>query len=231
MINDLCLISLNDISREGLRRILANEGFNLLLSTSSVEGALQAEFDSEVLFLLDLPTSELQIEAARKIMDAYKSAKVAVLVPEFQMHELVELFNIGVAGYIVQTVNSAPLIAAFRLVALGKKVLPSELAEVISGQTFEAPPMNANIQGEMDGARLSVRERDVLCCLMAGYSNKVIARELDVCEATVKVHVKAILRKLNVNNRTQAAMWASSRGFAEYHSGAVAGPQLMAKAG
>ena len=50
----------------------------------------------------------------------------------------------------------------------------------------------------------------MLCCLMAGYSNKVIARELDVCEATVKVHVKAILRKLNVNNRTQAAIWANS---------------------
>jgi two-component system nitrate/nitrite response regulator NarL len=53
---------------------------------------------------------------------------------------------------------------------------------------------------------------------MGGNSNKVIARELDVCEATVKVHVKAILRKLEVNNRTQAAMWASARGLAQPHS-------------
>lgn len=50
---------------------------------------------------------------------------------------------------------------------------------------------------------------------MAGYSNKLIARRLVVCEATVKVHVKAILRKLNVNNRTQAAIWASSRGISD----------------
>ena len=70
----------------------------------------------------------------------------------------------------------------------------------------------------MEEAKLSVRERDVLCCLMAGYSNKVIARELDVCEATVKVHVKAILRKLDVSNRTQAAMWASTRGFPNHLS-------------
>jgi two-component system nitrate/nitrite response regulator NarL len=50
---------------------------------------------------------------------------------------------------------------------------------------------------------------------MAGYPNKVIARKLDVCEATVKVHVKAILRKLNVCNRTQAALWANSHGIHE----------------
>jgi two-component system nitrate/nitrite response regulator NarL len=67
----------------------------------------------------------------------------------------------------------------------------------------------------VEEANLSPREHDVLCCLMAGYSNKVIARELSVCEATVKVHVKAILRKLKVNNRTQAAIWASTRGYSD----------------
>ena len=71
------------------------------------------------------------------------------------------------------------------------------------------------MENEIEDANLSPRERDVLCCLMAGYSNKVIARELDVCEATVKVHVKAILRKLDVRNRTQAAIWASTRGVTE----------------
>jgi two-component system nitrate/nitrite response regulator NarL len=55
---------------------------------------------------------------------------------------------------------------------------------------------------------LSSRESEILQCLMQGAPNKVIARKLDVAEATVKVHIKAILRKIRVANRTQAAMWA-----------------------
>ena len=55
---------------------------------------------------------------------------------------------------------------------------------------------------------LSSREAEILQCLMQGAPNKVIARKLDVAEATVKVHIKAILRKIRVANRTQAAMWA-----------------------
>jgi two-component system nitrate/nitrite response regulator NarL len=57
---------------------------------------------------------------------------------------------------------------------------------------------------------LSVRETVILRCLMEGDSNKLIARKFDITEATVKVHVKAILRKIRAKNRTQAAIWAAS---------------------
>jgi two-component system nitrate/nitrite response regulator NarL len=218
MISDICLVSLNDISREGLRRILTADGFNVKLSTADIEEALASNFIGEILFLLDLPGNQLRLEAVRKISEKFSSAKTAVLVNDFQMQDLGELFAAGVDGYIVQSASSAPLLAAFRLVALGKKALPSELAEVLSGHNFERTSPTRDIGYELELARLSSRERDVLYCLMGGNSNKVIARELDVCEATVKVHVKAILRKLEVNNRTQAAMWASARGLAQPHS-------------
>ncbi len=133
---------------------------------------------------------------------------------------MVECFDAGVDGYIVKSMSSQPLITALRLVTLGEKVLPSELADVLSRHNFDHAAPGGDLEHEMEDANLSTRERDVLCCLMAGYSNKVIARELDVCEATVKVHVKAILRKLDVSNRTQAAMWASTRGFSNYHMAA-----------
>lgn len=60
---------------------------------------------------------------------------------------------------------------------------------------------------------LSAREVQILCCLADGYSNKQVARELDITEATVKVHVKTVLRKLHLMNRTQAAIWAVQNGF------------------
>ena len=61
---------------------------------------------------------------------------------------------------------------------------------------------------------LSKREREILRGLVSGWSNKVIARELAITEATVKVHMKALLRKIRITNRTQAAIWANNNGFA-----------------
>ena len=68
-------------------------------------------------------------------------------------------------------------------------------------------------QTGISGLPLSNREIDILRCLLDGDPNKVISQRLRIADATVKVHIKAILRKLNVQNRTQAAMWAASRGL------------------
>jgi two-component system nitrate/nitrite response regulator NarL len=160
------------------------------------------------------------MEAIRTVRAAFPLTKIAVLVEQFEMNNMVECFDAGVDGYIVKSMSSQPLITALRLVTLGQKVLPSELADQLGRYSLDHAMPCGDLDHEMEGANLSARERDVLGCLMAGYSNKVIARELDVCEATVKVHVKAILRKLDVSNRTQAAIWASTRGFANSGSSA-----------
>ena len=229
MSSELCLISLNDISREGLHRILSASDFDVLMSCRHVERVAEARLDRDFTALIDLPDRAAQMDAIRQIAHAYPHARIAVLADQFEMERLIECFDAGVDGYIVKSMNCDPLITALRLVAMGEKVLPSQLAEVIGRHNFETATPGADLEHEMDDAKLSLRERDVLCCLMAGHSNKVIARELDVCEATVKVHVKAILRKLDVSNRTQAAMWASTRGFSNYHN-SVAHPR-MAMAG
>jgi len=217
MSSDLCLLSLHDISREGLHRILSSDGFNILISCRNFSRIVEAAIDTDFSVVIDLQDREVQMEAIRAISAAHPSAKIAVLVEHFEMGSMIECFDAGVDGYIVKSMSSQPLATALRLVTLGQKVLPSELAEVLRRQGGEHPVPTRDLEHEMEGANLSARERDVLCCLMGGYSNKVIARELDVCEATVKVHVKAILRKLDVSNRTQAAMWATTRGFSNYN--------------
>jgi len=127
------------------------------------------------------------------------------------MDTMVRCFDLGAHGYIIKSIKSEPLSTALKLVSLGEKVLPSALVEALVGHE-KGPVSFVDNSHDVKDANLSSRERDVLCCLMEGYSNKVIARKLEVCEATVKVHVKAILRKLDVQNRTQAAIWAKSRG-------------------
>lgn len=217
MSSDICLISQNDISREGLHHILSADNFNVIMSCGHAKRVAESALDADFSAVIDLPDQAARMEAIDEIALAYPSAKTVVLVDEFDMARLVECFDAGVDGYIVKSMNSQPLIAALRLVTLGQKVLPSELADVLSKVNLDHAVPSGDLEHEMEDAKLSSRERDVLCCLMAGCSNKVIARELDVCEATVKVHVKAILRKLDVSNRTQAAMWASTRGFSDYH--------------
>ena len=213
MTSDLGIICANDISREGLHRILSSDGFNIVLTSDNADRLVKSGLDSKISIVVDLPDPVAQLQAVEALAAAYPDARIAVLVDEFDMQQLVNCFDAGIDGYIVKSMNCRPLITALKLVALGQKFLPSELADVLGSHSFDQNLPSTNLEAEMDEAKLSARESDVLCCLMAGYSNKVIARELDVCEATVKVHVKAILRKLDVSNRTQAAMWASTRGF------------------
>jgi two-component system, NarL family, nitrate/nitrite response regulator NarL len=85
---------------------------------------------------------------------------------------------------------------------------PSVTPELNGGTPIQFLPSRQHM-----GYRLSHKERLILADLMEGLPNKVIAKHLDIAEATVKVHVKAVLRKIRVQNRTQAAMWAVANNF------------------
>lgn len=205
-----CLISQNDISREGLSAILSAEGFNVIGSVGSIaelDAALAAE---GFLAIVDLTGSDNPGDSVQQLRDDYANAIVVVLSDSFDMEAMLDCFEAGAQGYISKSLRSQPLIAALRLASMGEYVFPSELAGALGSRQFTPQQPQPFGVKELDNANLSPREHDVLCCLMAGYPNKSIARHLDVCEATVKVHVKAILRKLNVRNRTQAAIWANS---------------------
>ncbi len=111
----------------------------------------------------------------------------------------------GAAGYIGKSSPSAAMIDGIR--------------SVLAGDTFVAPAMNLPPsvplagRGGPGGAQLTPRQRDVLAMLRQGKSNKEIARDLDLAEITVKLHVTAILRTLGVENRTQAAILAAKMDF------------------
>ena len=132
-------------------------------------------------------------------------------------------FQSGADGYCLATTGCEALIKYLDLVMLGEVVFPSaaflnalsssgldcETCGEALAITVTPTPMPPSFDSQDSPIRtLSIREAEILQCLMQGSPNKVIARKLDVAEATVKVHIKAILRKIRVANRTQAAMWA-----------------------
>lgn len=212
MYQNLCLISPSDISREGLSSILRNEGFTIVGSFHSVSELRVESRHDPVVVVIDDHTSAPLTEIIEQALASLPSSIVVVLAERFDLKVMIDCFDAGAQGYIIKSTRAEPMIAALRLAAVGERVLPPDLVDVFDRQAKVSLPNLEMASGPAD-ARLSQREDDVLCCLMAGYPNKVIARKLEVCEATVKVHVKAILRKLSVSNRTQAAIWASSHGY------------------
>lgn len=200
------------ISREGLRRIVVEGGIQVASMSSSVEELTDLPSRSDHLVLVDVPSLEEQLGALQWLVDR-DCHRAVILVERFDLTTMLACLDSGAQGYAVKDMPCETLIALLRLAALGHKVMPPDVADMLRRDDFRVSPPERREEQSGNAANLSQRESDVLCCLMAGYSNKHIARKLLVTEATVKVHVKAILRKLNVANRTQAAMWASARGL------------------
>lgn len=140
-----------------------------------------------------------------ELAERFPAHRLAVMAAAFDFDEMVSCFREGIYGYIIAA-SSESLVISLRLIAIGEKVMPSSLAEFL--------PMHPNLglspgtSQSMKQAGLSLREIEILACLVSGHPNKIISRQLEISEATVKVHVKAILRKVGVQNRTQAAIWA-----------------------
>jgi two-component system nitrate/nitrite response regulator NarL len=148
----------------------------------------------------------------RRVRTMLPDSKVVFLARSLDLDLLAAVFAAGASGYLLENTSGDALGKSLTLVNAGGKVFPPELATFIPNLAIRhmAPP-HASVM--LQDSRLSEREVEILQCLTQGQSNKAIAHALDIAEATVKVHVKRILRKIDVTNRTQAALWAASRGL------------------
>lgn len=121
----------------------------------------------------------------------------------------------GVRGILPNTISAAALNLVLQLLLAGENLMT-----LPAGVSTGPRPVSVGIPGILREPRtpLSPREDEVLDLLKEGSPNKVIARKLDMAEATVKVHIKSLLRKIEVGNRTQAAIWATNRSAAPHMS-------------
>ncbi len=165
--------------------------------------------DGEII-LLGGSSGEIRQQIAI-LNDRRRTCKLVLLADQFDFDTMIDAFREGVDGYIINDIQCQSLMESLKLVASGEKVLPSQLVRHLPLRSAMA---NVKVNDGSDLLNnLSEREVETLRCLIMGYPNKVIAYRLDISEATVKVHVKAILRKLGVQNRTQAAICAVNNGL------------------
>ncbi|HEY5797610.1 MAG TPA: response regulator transcription factor [Bosea sp. (in: a-proteobacteria)] len=237
----IVIVGKYSLMKEGVYRVLQGQRFRAITSVSCVEqlgGRLRAQKN---LFLIvycnddfDFVVSEIGLARAQ-----YPDAHIAVVADHNGLTEPAAAFKAGATGYLVNAHSCDAFVKSIELVMLGETFFPPAFPSLapapkklrraksaaIPSEDIKAPasspPDNAAV------SLLSPREAGILCCLVDGDSNKCIARKIGIAEATVKAHVKAILRKIRVQNRTQAAIWGmnnavllrpannNSRGLAE----------------
>lgn len=210
----IVLIEKCRLVREGLEKILSGTMFRVA-AAASMPGDLKttvAAGQRGILIVLGVSDEDgspaEEIEALRS---RFPDARIVILADHYELEPLAEALRLSVNGYLSKSISSQALIKALELVALGEGIFPSSVLAQL-GNSREAPPLLLEAPEErpfrQSASILSERETQILRGLVEGQSNKTIARALDIMEATVKVHVKAILRKIGVQNRTQAAIWA-----------------------
>jgi two-component system nitrate/nitrite response regulator NarL len=177
------------------------------------EGFLLARELLPDVVLLDMRMPEMSgLEVLNGLRTVGLKMFIVMLTTSNEEKDLVESLRSGASGYLLKDMEPSELVAALREIVAGKTVVAPELtpvlARVVQGEAIDEQQPESSPFDE-----LTPREVEILCLLAEGQSNKLIARNLGISDGTVKLHVKAILRKLNVHSRVEAAVMAVERNF------------------
>jgi two-component system nitrate/nitrite response regulator NarL len=197
------LIEPNRLFRDGLKSLLAGTRFAVAAEFGTVAHALA--HGGTVPGLLLVGQAEPVPGDLEQLRQACPAARLVVLADRVTIDGVRDAMAAGIDGLLAKSVSPEALVQSLRLVLLGETVYPTNLASLLTEAGAPVP------QNPLRG--LSAREQEILHLLVTGASNKLIAIRLGIAEATVKVHLKTMLRKIDVNNRTQAAVWAMNNGF------------------
>ena len=196
----------HDLLRETLSMFLASEGSIDTALASTLDAALdliqsEEKFD---LIMLDYNMPGMAgLNGLKRAMEVSGGSPVALMSGIASRSVAEEALSFGAAGFVPKTLAAKTLVNAVRFMAMGEKYAP------IDFMTADDPTVAPNPLAQ----KLSRRELQVLEGLSKGKSNKEIARDLDLQEPTIKLHVKTLYRKIGAANRTQAALIAKEEGL------------------
>lgn len=206
------LIDVDRLFLDGLDRLLDGSQFEVTHKFASVEeatAAIKSGTQAELVLVGSPPRTRHDLASFTKLREITGKTRVVVLISDTQRGLVGEcLNNSSVDSVLHRDMTADALIRSVSLIMDGAWIIPTRVAQLLmqQGETGAAGPHNHG---------LSDREMEILRCLVNGDPNKVIARALGITEATVKVHLKNLLKKIGVTNRTQAAVWALKNGIGE----------------
>lgn len=206
------LIDDHTLFRLGLKSLLERSGIQVAAAASTGKEGLEiaAEIHPDVI-LLDMRMPDMDgIEVLRRLREQGIASPITMLTTSNEERDLVESLRNGAQGYLLKDMDPEELVKALHSIVAGDTVVAPQLAGTLARalqtkDVVEEPPTPLS--------ELTPREVEILEHLAEGQSNKVIGRELGITDGTVKLHVKAILRKLNVRSRVEAAVIAVEQGL------------------
>ncbi|KAB2967748.1 two-component system response regulator NarL [Zoogloea sp.] len=215
--SSVIIIDDHPLFRKGVSQLLAlNDELHLIGEASSGEEGLELARALEPdLILLDLNMKGMNgIETLRALRDADLAARILILTVSDSADDLVAAIRAGADGYLLKDMEPEELLERIVEAQRGRIVISESLNGLLARSLRDEAQAT-----ERSLAPLTDREKDILGCLANGLSNKLIARDLNIAEGTVKVHIKNLLKKLKFRSRLEAAVWAIEQQNQRSHAG------------
>lgn len=212
--SSLYLVGGTGLFRRGLNSFLADSDFEIAAEHDTVDACVAASDETaapELIVFISAGDVDATRQAVETLSDRFDDADVIVLSAALSVDELAASLRAGAHGYLLSSISKEAMVHSLTLILLGETVFPSGLARAWMNGGLSAAKRAA--ADRTLGRDLTRRETEILDCLTGGAPNKQIARDLGITEATVKIHMKSLIRKIGVSNRTQAALWAINSGF------------------
>ncbi|MTC77243.1 two-component system response regulator NarL [Providencia sp. wls1916] len=201
----ILLIDDHPTLRNGVKQLISLEpSLKVIGEAGDGKTGIQiAEEQDPDLILLDLNMPGMNgFETLDELRKRELSGRIILFTVSNYSDDLISALKRGADGYLLKDMEPEELIIALKEAASGKMVVSPTLTSVLAESLRENQSQN-----ESDAIALTPRESDILELIAQGLSNKMIARNLDIAESTVKVHVKHLLKKLNLKSRVEAAVW------------------------
>ncbi|MDY7116385.1 two-component system response regulator NarL [Halomonas sp. SSL-5] len=208
----ILIIDDHPLLRRGVSQLLELED-DLLLAGEAGEPEegirLALELDPDMVLLdLNMPGMD-GIETLKRLRSGGFAGRVVMFTVSDNEEDVVNALQSGADGYLLKDMDPDEMVRQLRQASLGRMVISESLTALLA----EALRSQRRQPAAPDIHSLTQREREILRELAAGLSNKMIARKLEITEGTVKVHVKHLLKKLNLRSRVEAAVWAVQEGI------------------
>ena len=208
----LVIIDDHTLFRTGLNELLSGRGLNVVgMTGSAVEALGLVEQHRPDIVLLDLRMGETGgLELLEKIRDSSPEQCVVILTTSIEKGDVLRALKLGAAGYLLKDMDPDHLVELLKKAKHGETVVAQEFTGLLARAAVVKDEPTAG-----NAYNLTPREMDILKHIARGESNKHIAGELGIVDGTVKLHVRAVLKKLGVQTRVQAALLAVSERLCE----------------
>ncbi len=209
----ILIIDDHTLFRSGLMSLLERRKIEVVAAGDGREGISILKNNTFEIILLDLRMPEMSgLEVLKWIRQSKIETPVIMLTTSDEEKDLIQSLQFGAQGYLLKDMDPDDLVKALKDVLSGQTIVAPDLANLLARVVQKGGMADAASPRTLEKI-LTTREFEVIRHITKGQSNKVIARNLGITDGTVKLHVKSILRKLDVHSRVEAAVIAVEEGL------------------